>query len=1128
MQPIISAIEIPSQTGNHLSWRDLPNTTLNLSIAETAQKHTGVTLVIARNTFDAVQLQHELSFFSDHNLEITFFSDWETLPYDHFSPHQDIVSARLYTLHRLLANKSGIYIVTANTLMQHLAPPTHLDAYSLVLKKSEKINVLQLRERFIRCNYQLVEQVFKHGEFAVRGSIIDIFPMGSTVPFRIDLFDDEIDSIRLFDVDTQCSSTKVEQIKLLPAREFPFNDHAISLFRQQWRSEFEGNPANCPIYQNTSEGISSQGIEYYLPLFFDHTVSLLDYLPQNTLIIAPNSLKKELQQYWHDIDLRYQQLRHDITKPILAPEKIFFNPDIILNSLEKFSLIITATHDNTLKFLINPKSAEPLSSLNNYLKNCSKRVLFTAESLGHRENILTQLAKLKITPTLFDTWQQFTASDAKYGICIAKLYSGAEFDNIVIISEAQLTGQAPQKSRRKTTSSVEASNIIKNLTELTIGEAVVHIDHGIGKFLGLQIINNMEFVAIEYADKNKLYVPVTNLHLISRYGGMDSENIAVNKLGNDQWEKAKQKATKRVYDVAAELLELHAQRFSKSGVAFEIPQQSYAQFSANFPFELTDDQVKAIDDVLNDMRSDKAMDRLVCGDVGFGKTEVAMRAAFIAVQNGMQVGVLVPTTLLAQQHYETFKERFAESAITIEVISRFNSGKQQIQTLEKLSHGKVDIIIGTHKLLQENIRFKNLGLLIIDEEHRFGVRQKERLKSLRAEVDILTLTATPIPRTLNMALSDIRDLSIIATPPAKRLAVKTFVHSHESSVIREAILREVMRGGQVFYLHNAVKTIEQRARELQELLPEAKVVFAHGQMPESQLEKVMVDFYHQRFNVLVCTTIIENGIDVPTANTIIIERADKLGLSQLHQLRGRVGRSHHQAYAYLLTPDKNLLTADAEKRLDAISSLEDLGVGFMLATHDLEIRGAGEFLGDDQSGHIQHIGFSLYMEFLEKAVSSLKAGKKIDFNHNLIETTEVDLGIPAIIPDTYLHDVHTRLILYKRIANAENEQALDQLQIEMIDRFGLLPETAKNLFLVTEIKLRAQQLGIHKIITNKNIVTIQFNKNPNIDPLKIIHLIQKNPQQYKMDGPHKLKVILDNKADIANHLIELFDRWIEK
>jgi transcription-repair coupling factor (superfamily II helicase) len=754
--------------------------------------------------------------------------------------------------------------------------------------------------------------------------------------------------------------------------------------------------------------------------------------------------------------------------------------------------------------------------------------LFVTESLGHREALLEKLLKIKIQPTIVKTWREFLNNHFQYAITVARLSNGCELNNAIVIAESQLTGEKTQYNKRATSKYQDASNIIRSLTELKIGEAIVHIDHGVGRFLGLNIIRDAEFLTIEYAEQNKLYVPVTNLHLINRYGGINAEDVPLNNLGNDQWEKAREKAAKRAHDVAAELLELHAQRASNPGKQFHLDKVAYQKFADNFPFELTIDQKHTIEQIISDMTSDKAMDRLVCGDVGFGKTEVAMRAAFIAATNNKQVALLVPTTLLAQQHYETFKDRFADTAIQIEVLSRFNTPKEQQHILQNLHQGKVDIIIGTHKLLQENIQFYDLGLLIIDEEHRFGVRQKERIKAIRAEVDMLTLTATPIPRTLNMALSDVRDLSIIGTPPAKRLSVKTFLYEYDSIIIREAIMREIMRGGQVFYLHNNVKTIAQRARELQQLIPDAKIDLAHGQMPEKQLETIMSNFYHQRSNILLCTTIIENGIDIPTANTIIIERADKLGLAQLHQLRGRVGRSHHQAYAYLLTPPKSVMTKDAEKRLDAISSLEDLGIGFTLATHDLEIRGAGEFLGGEQSGHIQTVGFSLYLEFLERAVESLKSGKKIDFGKPLINATEMSLNIPTLIPESYITDVHTRLILYKRIANAQKNDELKNLQIEMIDRFGLLPQPAKNLFMVTELKLHAQQCDIHKVSTHSGFIYLDFNKNADVDPMIILQLIQSSPSHYKMDGAERLRVKIDSNTTIEMQLTYLFNKFCKK
>lgn len=1116
---------VPTQAGSTLSWTGLSGAELSLAIAETAQRTNQPLLLLAPTSGAALQLIEELRFFGMAAADIRFFNDWETLPYDHFSPHPDIVSERLHQLQQLSLQTHGITVIAATTLLQRLAPAHYIEAHSLVVKCGDAVDIAALRQRFARCGYQQVEQVLQHGEFAMRGSILDVFPMGSYTPFRIDFFDNEVDSIRIFDLETQRSLEKIPQINLLPAREFPLDEAGIARFRQAWRAEFEGNPANCPLYQDISQGIASNGIEYYLPLFFEQTQSLCEYLPQNAIVISLVDLPTLLQRYWQEINERYQQLRHDNTRPLLAPEKAFFTPEVIAQQLQSLRCIQNQPAVDPPLHIVNPKSREPYAALKQTIIAAKKPVLFTAESLGHRERLLEQFASAQLYPSVCNDWAECTTSQEPLRISIAKLRTGCELDSLLIISEAQITGQTPEAQKRQNATTQDVNNIIRNLTELRIGEPVVHIDHGLGRYLGLQTltVNNQtsEFVTLEYADQTKLYVPVTNLHLISRYGSMEAEKVALNKLGTEQWQKAREKAAKRAHDVAAELLAIHAERANKPGFQFNTPDEQYQQFAAHFPFELTADQVAAISQIITDMSSERAMDRLVCGDVGFGKTEVAMRAAFLAVQSGKQVAVLVPTTLLAQQHYETFKERFAETATQIAVLSRFNSGKQQEKALADLEAGKVDIIIGTHKLIQSDVKFYNLGLLIIDEEHRFGVRQKERLKALRAEVDILTLTATPIPRTLNMALSDVRDLSIIGTPPAKRLAVKTFVHEYAGSVVREALLREIMRGGQAFYLHNSIDTIEQRCRELQQLMPEAKVQAAHGQMPEAHLEKIMADFYHQRFNVLVCTTIIENGIDIPTANTIVIERADKLGLAQLHQLRGRVGRSHHQAYAYLLTPHANLLTRDAEKRLEAISQLEDLGIGFALATHDLEIRGAGEFLGDEQSGHIQTVGFSLYMEFLERAVESLKAGVTFNFSQPLPHSTEVDLQIPALIPENYLPDVHMRLILYKRIASAKTNDELRALETEMIDRFGLLPEPTKHLFAVTQLKLQAEPLGIRKISANKETVYLDFLAQPNIDPLQIIQLIQKQPKQYKMEGSSRLRVTLPDKTKMAERLATL-------
>lgn len=1123
--PIIKP-KLPESAKKAIYWSGLYGSSLSLAIQCSIQEYAGIIVVITPDSLTASRLENELKFFAElKNLPILNFPDWETLPYDNFSPHQDIISQRLVTLNTLLTTERGVLVVPISTLMQRLMPRAYLEANVFNLHTGDKFNLDQMRLRLERSGYRHVEQVMEHGEYAGRGSLFDLFPMGSNVPFRIDLFDNEIDSIRTFDPDTQRSIEKVPAIHLLPAREFPLTEDAITCFRQKWRDIFPGNPINCPIYQDISQGISSPGIEYYLSLFFQAGLqTLFDYLPCNSLFIGLPDIVQAAETIWTEINERHLQRCNDITRPILSPQLVFMPVNELFAAMNTFPLVKIVTegsnqsHDfKTLPppaLLLDNKKSQPLQTLVNYLTETTARVLICAETAGRRESLLDLFNTVSISPKIVNSWQEFLENDDPLALTIAPLEQGLCLTSppLTLITEPQLFGQQVMQRRRRTLRSIDSDAIVKNLAELSVGAPVVHIDHGVGRYLGLQTITvgdrEAEYLTLEYAGEDKLYVPVSSLHLISRYSGVDIENAPLHRLGTEQWTRAKNKAATEVRDVAAELLDIYAKRAARHGHAFRQPDNQYSSFAQAFPFETTPDQQQAIDQVIADMTLGKPMDRLVCGDVGFGKTEVAMRAAFLAIQDGKQVAILVPTTLLANQHYQNFKDRFADWPINVEMISRFRSAAEQTNIIKQLKENKIDILIGTHKLLQQNIEFKALGLVIIDEEHRFGVQQKDRLKELRTEVDILTLTATPIPRTLNFALSGIRELSIIATPPARRLSIKTFVREYDLPLIREAILREVMRGGQVYFLHNVVDTIHKMAEDISQLIPEAKVNVAHGQMRERELEQVMVDFYHHRFNVLLCTTIIESGIDIPTANTIIINRADRLGLAQLHQLRGRVGRSHHQAYAYLLTPPKNLLTTDAEKRLAAISSLEDLGAGFTLATHDLEIRGAGEFLGEAQSGNMQAIGFSLYMELLERTVAALKAGKEPAMIKPLSHGAEIDLQFTALIPATYLPDVHTRLTLYKRIANAADQESLKELQIEMIDRFGLLPEAAKNLFLLTELKLKANSLGIRKIETSGNNGRIEFDQEPNIEPKAIIHLIQTQPQQYRLDGPTRLRFTL--------------------
>ncbi len=1114
---------LPAKPGDRLDWGRLYGSAFGLAIQAAAGRHRAPAVVIAPDTPAALRLEQELQFFGGDEIPVLGFPDWETLPYDIFSPHQEIISQRLATLYRLPQLERGILVVSAATLMHRIPPRSYLDANALMLDTGQRLDLEAFRRRLENSGYQCVSQVVEPGEFAVRGSLLDLFPMGSERPFRIDLFDDEIESIRTFDPETQRTLEKVASARLLPAREFPLTPEAVKRFRQNYRDQLEGELSRSVIYQSVSDGLAPPGIEYYLPLFFERTATLFDYLPPDTLLFLTEGIQEAAERFWEEAQQRYESRRHDIERPLLPPEKLFLRSDELLAAAGRFGQVRLRHFKQTGKGIDYATQAPPelnLSSpagrgseaLRRWLQGFSGRVLLATESTGRREALLELLKGDDIHPTTYPDWQAFLAGEAPVGITVAPLEQGLVLEQppLAVITETQLFGaHAIQRSRRRTRHR-EAEAIIRDLAELQPGAPVVHEEHGIGRFLGLQKLTvggrEGEFLALEYAGGDKLYVPVASLHLISRYSGASPESAPLHKLGSGQWERAKRKASEKVRDVAAELLEIYARREARKGYAYPVDDQ-YAAFAAAFPFEETPDQLEAIHAVLADMASDKPMDRLVCGDVGFGKTEVAMRAAFVAVQGGKQVAMLVPTTLLAQQHYQSFRDRFADWPVNIESLSRFRSRKEQQRVLAGLEDGTIDIIIGTHKLLQEGVKYKRLGLVIIDEEHRFGVRQKERFKALRSEVDILTLTATPIPRTLNMAFSGLREFSVIATAPARRLPVKTFVSEWSDTLLSEAILREIKRGGQVYFLHNKVETIDKAAATVSRLVPEARVRIAHGQMSERELEQVMADFYHQRFNVLVCTTIIETGIDVPSANTIIIDRADRFGLAQLYQLRGRVGRSHHRAYAYLIIPSRKLITPDALKRLEALESIEDLGAGFTLATHDLEIRGAGELLGEDQSGQMQEIGFNLYSELLERAVKALKAGKQPELDRPLDHGAEVELHLPALIPEDYLPDVHTRLVMYKRIASAASQEELRELQVEMIDRFGLLPDAAKNLFRIAELKLKANPLGIRKIDVGEQGGRILFKENPDLDPMTIIQLIQKQPRRYRLDGQDKLRIV---------------------
>jgi transcription-repair coupling factor (superfamily II helicase) len=1132
---------LPSKAQPLVRWGQLYGSATSLWLAEAARKASGPLLIVASDARQAARMEDELRFFSEPGLYIESFPAWETLPYDLFSPHPDIVSQRLRMLSTLPRLSKGVVIVDLETLLQRLAPQAYIDAHAFDLKAGERLDGGAFRDRLSAAGYVASSQVMAPGEFAVRGSIIDLFPMGSTLPYRIDLFDEEVETIRTFDPETQRSDTRVEALRLLPAREFPLTADGIQAFKRRFRNRFAGDLTRMPIYRDIAEGAPPPGIEYYLPLFFDSTATLFDYLPANTIVAADTDAAGFAAQAFAEVESRHEQRGHDAERPILQPAEVFLPAAelerrlatlrrIELSHVELDPLVQTLPHQNfatrrppTLR--IDPRAEEPARELAAFLGEFHGRVLIAAESGGRREMLLEILQRRHIRAQLVDGWRAFIDGDAQLAITVSPISTGlvlphetvADGPAIALIAEEQLFGERARQERRRRRPERDPEKIIRDLTDLRPGSPVVHEEYGVGRFIGLTTLEvgglTSEFLVLEYADGDKLYVPVQALDRVSRYTGAPAEGAPLHKLGGDAWEKAKKKAAQRVSDTAAELLDLYSRRAARQGEQLAANEPELRAFEAAFRFEETPDQAQAIAAVIDDLGGGRPMDRVVCGDVGFGKTEVALRAAFVAVQAGKQVAVLVPTTLLAQQHYQTFADRFADWPVRVESLSRFRSAKEMNQVLQGLEAGQTDIVIGTHRLLQSAVKFNRLGLLIIDEEHRFGVKDKERMKQLRAEVDVLTLTATPIPRTLSMAMGGLRELSLITTPPAARLSIKTFVSQWDSATVREACLREIRRGGQIYYVHNSVETIEKTARALAELVPEARIAIGHGQMRERELEQIMLDFYHQRCSVLVCTTIVESGIDVPSANTIIIDRADKLGLAQLHQLRGRVGRSHHQAYAYLLTPPRNVMTGDALKRLEAIESLEDLGAGFTLATHDLEIRGAGELLGEEQSGQIQEIGYALYMEMLERAVNALKAGKIPELDQPMHQGPEVDLHVAALLPDDYLPDVHLRLVLYKRIAAATNLEELRELQVEMIDRFGLLPQPAKNLFHITELKQAARALGLRKIDIGPGGGSVTFERDTRVEPATLIRYVQLNSRTHKLEGGIKLKFTLRLEQD---------------
>ncbi len=1111
----------------------------------------GRLLVLTQTAQDAARLAEEIAWF-DPALSVRLFPDWETLPYDPISPHPDLVSERLSALWLASQGSVDVLLAPAATAAQRLCPPAYLNAHAFLLKEKDKLDGEKLRNRLAQAGYHAVNQVLSPGEFAVRGGIIDLFPMGAALPYRLDLFDDEIESIRTFDPDTQRTLYKAAEIRLLPAREVPLDEAGVSHFRQSFRERFEGDPSKSQVYKDVSNKLAPGGVEYYLPLFFEATATLFDYLAEDTALVLHRDIQAAVENFWRDTQSRHRLMQGDRNRPLLAPEELFLMPDGFFGALRPYarlemrlpipasdgegSLPAASGQDSAqapspqapspqagegLAFHPAPaveverKADNPYHRLQAHLANFAGTTLVVAESLGRRETLANALAEYGLRPRLAEGWPPDASHLTPHGFQLSTGPLAAGFidldAHLAVITETELYARSPVSRRAREAKRVTtAEGLLKDLSELKVGDPVVHAQHGIGRYLGLAGMDlglgEEEFLTLEFAGGDKLYVPVAHLHVISRYLGGDPDAAPLHRLGSGQWEKAKRKAMQKARDTAAELLNLYAMRAARQGHAFPLSEHDLDAFAEGFGFEETPDQLAAIEAVVKDMTSGKPMDRLVCGDVGFGKTEVALRAAFVAVAGGKQVAVLCPTTLLAEQHFQTFSDRFADFPVKLAELSRFRSAKEVAAALQGLKEGRIDIVIGTHKLLSKEVSFKQLGLVIIDEEHRFGVRQKERMKELRAEVDVLTLTATPIPRTLAMSLEGIRDFSVIATAPQKRLAIKTFVQPISDGIIREACLRELKRGGQIYFLHNEVETIRTMHEKLVKLIPEGRIEIAHGQMPERELEHVMRDFTHQRFNVLLCTTIIETGIDVPSANTILMNRADKFGLAQLHQLRGRVGRSHHQAYAYLLTPPNGAgVTPAASKRLEAIQSMEDLGSGFYLSMHDLEIRGAGEVLGENQSGEMQEVGFNLFNDMLNSAVKSLQAGREPDMNAPLAVTAEINLNLPALLPDSYCGDIHERLVLYKRLANCDSGEELDDLKEELIDRFGLLPEAGETLLAVHRLRLDTKRYGIARLDVGPEAASIQFVPNPPVDPMKLIQLIQ-SKREYKLAGQDRLKI----------------------
>lgn len=1120
-------------------WPNLSQGSLPLALARYLPDKQ-LKVVLTQDAEQALRLQTAWRFFRPHDTAV-FLPDWETLPYERFSPHQDLVSERLSALWQIKSGAADVLFVPVATAMQKLPPVPFLAGRTFWLKTGQTLDIGRLKSDLVDAGYNHVSHVVAAGEFAVRGGIVDLFPMGSEMPYRIDLFDDEIDSIKTFDTETQRTISPVSEIRLLPAHDFPTDSEAQKIFRSRFREEVDGNPNDAAVYKAVSNGHFGAGVEYYLPLFFENELeTLFDYIGEDALFVSLGDVYAEANRFWSDVKSRYAMAQGDETYPPLLPQHLYLSADIFSGRLKNYGQVLpdVSGKEHTLPDLaVNRQSDEPLQALKDFQTAFEGRILLCAESLGRRETMLGFLQQNGLKAKPVSDWQGFLSAHEPLMIAVAPLAYGfklgglqspnqqqaapaserenwgeskavADQSAIAVITESDLyqyVARSRAHNRRKKHAAV-SDGLLRDLAEINIGDPVVHEEHGIGRYMGLVTMDlggeTNEMMLLEYAGEAQLYVPVSQLHLISRYSGQAHENVALHKLGSGAWNKAKRKAAEKARDTAAELLNLYARRAAQSGHKFEINELDYQAFADGFGYEETEDQAAAIAAVIKDLTQAKPMDRLVCGDVGFGKTEVALRAAFVAVMGGKQVAVLAPTTLLVEQHAQNFADRFADFPVKVAGLSRFNNNKATKAVLEGMADGTVDIVIGTHKLVQDDIRFKNLGLVIIDEEHRFGVRQKEQLKRLRANADILTMTATPIPRTLSMALEGLRDFSLITTAPSRRLAVKTFVKPFSEGSVREAVLRELKRGGQVFFLHNEVDTIENMRERLETLLPEARIGVAHGQLRERELEQVMRDFLQQRFNVLLCSTIIETGIDIPNANTIIINRADKFGLAQLHQLRGRVGRSHHQAYAYLLTPE--YITKDAEKRLDAIAAADELGAGFTLAMQDLEIRGAGEILGEGQSGEMMQVGFTLYTEMLKQAVRDLKKGRQPDLDAPLGITTEIKLHSPALLPESYCPDIHERLVLYKRLAVCETVQQINAIHEELVDRFGLPEQPVKTLIESHHLRLAAKELGIDAIDAAGEAVTVTFGKHHCIDPTEIILLIQTD-KKYRPAGADKLR-----------------------